>query len=220
MNAGLLLKSARETAVLLLIVSSALAIVEAIFSGVLPGLVQDIGAQVLQIPFIRTIFQALLGTDVGDMMVPEAIVAIAWVHPAVLALVWTYAVVFCTRVPAAEIERGSIDVLFGLPVSRWRVWLAEAAVFLVTGAVLLVLAMIGHRLGMLWMNPEQRPAMGRMFGVVSNLYCLYVAVGGAAFAISALSDRRGRATAGIFGLLLGSFLLSFLAQFWAPAKVV
>jgi ABC-2 type transport system permease protein len=50
-----------------------------------------------------------------------------------------------------------------------------------------------------------------------NLYLVYVAVGGLAFMVSAMSDRRGRAIGVIFGLLLGSFLLNFLAQFWPPA---
>ena len=53
-----------------------------------------------------------------------------------------------------------------------------------------------------------------------NLYCLYAAVGGLALLISALSDRRGRAVATVFGILLGSFLLNFLAQFWEPAETL
>ncbi len=53
-----------------------------------------------------------------------------------------------------------------------------------------------------------------------NLYCVYLAVGGMAFLVSAWSDRRGRAIAIVFALLLISFMLNFLAQFWGPAKQV
>ena len=53
-----------------------------------------------------------------------------------------------------------------------------------------------------------------------NLYCVYVAVGGIAFLVSAWSDRPGQAIAIVFALLLISFLFNFLAQFWGPAKQV
>jgi hypothetical protein len=45
-------------------------------------------------------------------------------------------------------------------------------------------------------------------------------VGGLAFLVSAVSDRRGRAIAVIFAILLASFLLNFLAQLWRPAEMV
>jgi hypothetical protein len=54
--------------------------------------------------------------------------------------------------------------------------------------------------------------------VLGNLYCVYLAVGGLAFFVSSLSDRRGRAMAVAFAIVLSSFLLNFVAQFWAPAR--
>jgi len=41
-------------------------------------------------------------------------------------------------------------------------------------------------------------------------------VGSFAFLVSSLSDRRGRAIGVIFAVLLMSFLLNFVAQFWDP----
>ena len=57
-----------------------------------------------------------------------------------------------------------------------------------------------------------------MWLVALNLLCVYVAVGGFAFLVSSLSERRGRAVVTIFGFVLASFLLNFLAQFWWPAS--
>jgi hypothetical protein len=59
-----------------------------------------------------------------------------------------------------------------------------------------------------------------MVVVTVNLFCLYLAVGGLACLVSAMSERRGRAVATVFGILLASFLLNFLAQFWPPAEAV
>ncbi len=220
MNRGLLIKSVREAGIVVLILATALTLVEVLLSYVLPTAVGDFSATLLQIPFIRTILQALVGMDVGDSITPDAIIALAWVHPAVLAIVWTQAVVLCTRVPAGEIDRGTIDVLFGLPVSRWCVYVTETIVFAGTGVVLLVMGFLGLRLGMLGQAAELRPGTGRLVSVAANMYCLYLAVGGLAFLVSAASDRRGKAMAIVFGLLLASFLLNFLAQFWAPAEAV
>ena len=54
--------------------------------------------------------------------------------------------------------------------------------------------------------------------VLVNLFGVYLAVGGVAFLVSSLSDRRGIAMGTIFGLVLASFLLNFLAPFWPLAK--
>ncbi|MHC5008366.1 MAG: hypothetical protein ACYTGF_13520 [Planctomycetota bacterium] len=119
MNRGLLIKSMREAAAATAILCVALLLIEVILASVLPTMWNEFSGMLLQIEFIQTIIKALLGTDIGDMLGPEAIMAIAWVHPVVLAIIWTHAIVLGTRVPAGEIDRGTIDVLLGLPVSRW-----------------------------------------------------------------------------------------------------
>ncbi len=54
--------------------------------------------------------------------------------------------------------------------------------------------------------------------IMANLFGVYAAVGGFALLVSSLSDRRRRAVAVVFALLLASFLLNFIAQYWEPAK--
>ena len=97
MNRGLLIKSSREGMGVLLILAPALMIVEGILSYVLPTFLDDFSSQLLQVPFFQSILKALLGTDIGSFIGPEAIIAMTWVHPVVLAIVWTQAVVYCTR---------------------------------------------------------------------------------------------------------------------------
>ena len=70
------------------------------------------------------------------------------------------------------------------------------------------------------MPQEMRPELSRAILVTVNLYCVYVAVGGIALLVSALSNRRGRAMAIVFGIVLASFLLNFVAQFWEPARQI
>jgi ABC-type transport system involved in multi-copper enzyme maturation permease subunit len=220
MNRGLLAKSIREATVVTVMLSAALMLIEGVLNFVLPSVMQEFAGPLLQNPFFRTIIQALLGADVGDQLVPQTFVAIAWVHPTVLALVWTQAIVFCTRVPAGEIDRGTIDMLLGLPVSRWQVYVAETVVFLGSGLVMLLMALIGYSLGILSVSPDERPGIGTILMILVNLYCMFAAVGGLAFMVSAIGYRRGRAIAVVFGILIFSFVLNFLVQFWAPARAV
>jgi ABC-2 type transport system permease protein len=144
--------------------------------------------------------------------------SIAWVHPVILAILWSHEITLCTRMPAGEVDRGTIDVLLGLPVSRWGVYLSESLVWIVAGLVVIGLGLLGSTFGYLTALSEARPPAGQTVVVVANLYCLYLAVGGLAFLISSLSDRRGRAVAAAFTVVVASFLLSFLAQYWEPAK--
>ena len=158
MNRGLLVKSMREAAVATAILSIALMVFEALLTLVLPTLMENFSSQLLQLEFFRTIISALLGTDIGELLGPETITAFAWVHPVVLATVWTYAIVHCTRVPACEVDRGTIDMLLGLPVSRWRVYTTETVVFAGGGLILLGMGLLGHRLGwILALEPARRP---------------------------------------------------------------
>jgi hypothetical protein len=70
------------------------------------------------------------------------------------------------------------------------------------------------------MPAAMRPELSYAAMVMTNLYGVYVAVGGMACLVSALSDRRGRAMAIVFSIVLTSFLLNFVAQFWEPARHV
>jgi ABC-type transport system involved in multi-copper enzyme maturation permease subunit len=217
---GLLAKALREAGATSVALAAGLMTVEALLAWVLPSVLEDFSAQLLQLRFFRTMVQALLGSDLGQVIGPDSVVAIAWVHPVVLALSWTLAVALATRSPAGEVDRGTVDVLLGLPVSRWQVHAAEGAFLGLAGLAMTVLGLLGHRLGLLGLAPADRPGTAVLLAIACNFYCLYLAVAGLACAFSAASDRRGRAVAAVFAVLLASFLLNFLAVFWAPAKTI
>ena len=68
-------------------------------------------------------------------------------------------IVLCTRMPAGEIDRGTIDVLLSLPVSRRAVYWSESIVWLITGVLILVMGLIGHRITAPVMPEEMRPEL-------------------------------------------------------------
>src|SRR2546428_458762 len=149
MNRGLLIRAFRESWPGTLLFGLVLMGVEAALAFVLPKFGSQMSEQWLQLDFARGIIQAMLGTEVGGSLGPQMFQSIAWVHPVPLALAWAHALLCCTRVPAGEVDRGTADVLLGLPVSRWEVFVSETIVWLACGAVILAGALLGNVLGSL-----------------------------------------------------------------------
>jgi ABC-2 type transport system permease protein len=217
MNWGLTTKALRESWPGTLMFGASLALVEALLAYSLLNLQTQIAAILSQVRFLRIVFQALFGAEAAGGLGPEMVSSIPWMHPAALALIWGHAIMYCTRVPAGEVDRGTIDVLLGLPVSRWQLYLAETVVWALSGTVILLLGVAGNVLGNQVAQGSLGSDPGHLVIVLVNLLCLYLAVGGVAWLVSALSDRRGRAIGTVFAFCLGEFLLNYLAQFWSVA---
>jgi hypothetical protein len=219
MNRGLLYKAMLELWPATLMCGLLLFGVEAVLAYVLPTFQSELTEGLRQIQFIQKFVGAMLGVDASGQWDMVGFLAFTWVHPVVLALVWTHALLCCTRVPAGEIDRGTADVTFTLPVTRWGILRAETLAWLVAGALVLAAGLAGNRWGASFVTLEdERPPLGRIVLVVVNLYCLYLAVGGLSWLASAASNRRGPAMIVVFLVLLASFLLNFLAQFWSVAR--
>lgn len=215
---GLLLKTWYEAWLMTLLFGCGLLVFNSLLTFVIP-LMQEGMLDILErLPFVRPFFTAILGTEFGAEINARTLQAFIWVHPTILALLWAHAIVFCTRLPAGEIDRGTIDVLLGLPVSRRTVYYGEVLAWVVLGLAILLMGFAGHCLTASSSPEQMRPDLSRELTVLSNLYCVYLAVGGLAFLVSSLSDRRGRAMAVAFAIVMVSFLLNFVAQFWEPAK--
>ena len=220
MSRGLIAKTVREGWRGTLIVAGGLAALEVLLAYILQTFYREFGGQWLELSFVQDLFKALLGTEIGTQITPDAVTAIAWVHPMVLALIWAHAIVSGTRLPAGEVDRGTIDVLLGLPASRTRIYGCELVGWLGSGLVVIVMGLVGNLVGGWWLAREPQGVSAPLIMVVANLYCLYIAVGGMACLASSLSDRRGRAVGVAFAIVVASFLLNFLVQFWQPARAV
>lgn len=217
---GLLQKTFCEVRVPVLLFGLGLAAIMGLLTALLPQVLGDLDQLLDSIPFIRPLLTALLGVDPGKGFTGQMMQAFLWVHPTVLALIWGHELMYCSRVPAAEVDRGTIDFLLGLPVSRWKLYIAESIGWLVSGLLILAIGFLGHLAASRWLEPDMLPGALATFSVLCNLFAVYLAVGAVTFLVSAASDRRGRTIGIVFGILLFSFLLNFLAQFWDPAKKI
>ena len=210
---GILRKTLFETWALHLAFGIALFVVGMLLTMLLPQLEKGLNQFLTTLPFVRTFIQALLGNDFGGNINAETLRAIVWVHPTVLTLLWAHEIVYCTRLPAGEIDRGTIDVLLSWPISRRRLYVSESIVWLVACAWLCGMLFAGYWTAGVFAPSQGDRSLRMPLVVIGNLYCVYFAIGGVALMVSALSNVRGRAMATVFGLLLASFLLNFLIQF-------
>jgi ABC-type transport system involved in multi-copper enzyme maturation permease subunit len=217
-NRGLIIKALRELWPATLLLGCALFLFEGVLAYVLPTFAQQFSTQWLQMKFAQTILKATLGAEVGSEIGPDLFTSIPWVHPVVLAITWAHAIIICTRVPAGEVDRGTVDVLLGLPISRWELFRSETVACVGSGMLVLLSGAVGNVLGGAFVPPEGRTALSRMGIILLNLMCLYMAACGMAWMLSALSDRRGKAIAAAFIIVIASFLLNYLAQLWQPAQ--
>lgn len=216
---GLLQKIWMEVRWPVLWLSLGLLAVMGLLTALLPKVLGNIHQMFDKMPMVKPLLTALLGVDPGDQVSAQLSQAFLWVHPTVLTLLWAHEVMYCSRMPAGEIDRGTADFLFCLPVSRWTLFLAETVGWLVSGFAILAFGYAGHVMASLTVQPEMRLSIGDTMMVMANLAAIYLAVGSFSFLVSAFSDRRGRAIGVVFTILLASFLLNFLAQFvdWAKA---
>jgi ABC-type transport system involved in multi-copper enzyme maturation permease subunit len=213
-------KTLREAWLMLLIAALAILVFATLLSGVLPQFKEGISDLVVQVPFLRAIVSSSFGIDLTGGLTVSMILTVVWSHPVMLATTWAVGVVLGTRFPAGEIDRGTIDVLLGWPVSRRCVYLAESLMSLGVGVVLTLCLFAGYCLGLLNLAPADRPALGPIILVALNMVCVYAIVSALACVIGALSDRRGRAFGVIFGIIIVSYLLNFIAGIWEPAQAI
>ncbi len=218
MNRGIVSKTLREIAAATLLAGAGLAAFEALISYVFWTYQQELTDELMQIDFVRELIQSLVGANYDAPVGPESLMSLAWVHPLVLAVIFAHAITISTRVPSGEVDRGTADFLFTLPVSRLGIFRVELALCLGSGLFVLLLGAAGSAFGYRFVPPEGRPEPDRIAWVIANLYFLYAAIAGLSTLISTLTDRRGRAIGWSFGIVLTFLLWNFLAQYWEPAE--
>ncbi len=141
-------------------------------------------------------------------------VAFGYMHPMVLTLSIIVAIVLPTRHVAGEIEKGTLELLFSLPIKRSAVVLS---LWVFSGMALLGLVIggwMGSGVG-LWLFPEARsvPILG-IAKAGLNLWLLMFAISSYTLLISAYAREGGQATLRAAGLTLLFFFLNTIAIFW------
>lgn len=217
-NLGLVSRTIRETWGTTLALAGVVFAFSALLAYVLPGVQERFLKRNFIPPQLLEIRNAIMGVDGASSSVAEFAFGLAWTHPVVLAVLFAHATMLTTRVPAGEVERGTMDILLGLPVSRWTLHISESFAWLLSGTLVLGLMFAGSVFGAQFIKPANRPDWGAILIVLVNLAGVYFVAGGAGMLAASATNRRGRAVLWVMIFLIGSMLLFLLRTLWTPAE--
>jgi ABC-type transport system involved in multi-copper enzyme maturation permease subunit len=173
----------------------------------------------MNVPWIQKFVSTLVGSDAVLLTKPEGMLSVGFSHPMVWAMLLAFAFTAASGSIAAEIDRGTMDLLATLPVSRPAIYASTSIAVLLMGLVLCWMVWLGAVVGI------------RIIGVAdfrtdwmaiaaANLCTTFVAIAGLSVALSAVAPRRGLAVAVAFGVVFYGFVLNFLKTMWPAAESI
>lgn len=180
----------------------------------------DMMKQWLEIEWISRLIRGLAGADFSEMVNTTAMGGFAFVHPVILAITWSFIVVVATRVLAGEIDQGTADLLLALPVSRWSVYTSVSACVFLSCLAMTLCTWLGVWIGNETADLTEPLIVWQLRHVAANQCAMLMAVAGLSMLIGATGSRRGHSVGLIFGILVTSFLLNWLAMFWERAQML
>jgi ABC-2 type transport system permease protein len=146
----------------------------------------------------RVQFMRMMGVDEDASSL--SLILVSWSHPFILLLISVWSIGRGSAAVAAEVERGTMDLLISRPIPRW-VYLSSGVIVSLIGLVLLAGAlMAGSSIAVHYNVLRERPAPWAMLRPAVNLAALGVPIYGYTLLASALDFVRWRAT------LIGSVL--------------
>lgn len=154
--------------------------------------------------------RALVG-GTFDFRAASGWIATGMFHPVVLSLQTLGAFLVATATGAAELERGTLDLVLSRPVGR-RAYLAARGY-----AMLVVISIVelGGFAGALVSRETVRGAgtvpLGDLLLVFADSWLLFAAFGMVALAIASSAHLRGRATGAAIGIVIGAFFINFVS---------
>lgn len=171
------------------------------------------------IPWIRQLISAMLGADIGEMFTRTSITSFVFTHPLIWIIVIGFVLTFTSGVLAGETDRGTMDLLATLPVSRARIYASLSFVILLFGLPICGSIWLGVCLGRSLVGwGEVRLDLLAM--IACHLYATYVFLACFSLAVSALCSRRTTALMLCFVVIFYSFVLNLLVAFWPAAQKI
>lgn len=141
---------------------------------------------------------------------PEHMQTFGFVDPGVV-------VIFCIwcigrgSALAAEMERGTMELLLAQPIARWQIVGTHLVVDLITVPLMALTMIAGTWMGVTWMELETID-VAAYWGAVFNVMALLWALIGMTTAIAVMSRTRWQVMSLAISIILLMFLLTFLGQ--------
>ena len=156
----------------------------------------------------------LIGEEFLAQFSTSGAVGFGYNHPLVLVTVMLVAIVLPARHVAGEIEMGTLELLFAMPVKRRAIavslWLGSALFLL----ILLGGCLAGTAIGLAVFPDLRTVSTEAVVRVASNLWLLAFAISSFALLLSAFEREGSKAALKAAGLTLFFFFLNIAARLW------
>lgn len=215
MNLALIRHEAATSWRFLALLALGLLLFGVLMTAIFPAMKDSMTAMLRMVPaFVQPLVRSRVGLDTY-----EGFIGMAFTHPVLLALLAAWSIARGAQAIAGEIEAGTLGWMLSYPLDRVTFVLSKALVMLGGSAVLsaaLLAGLLGaaQAFGIAHAGPKPYLLAGL------ETFMLYGSIGALTLWCSALASERGKAVMVGTGLMLGGFLLNYVAELWAPAKAV
>lgn len=220
LNAALARKTLRDYLPLAMATSGLLVAFVILFMLVVNNFPLEQGRQFFRmLPWVERLISAMLGADLVDSITAQGLTTFVFTHPLVWVLIIAFMLTLTSGVLAGEIDRGTMDSLATLPISRARIYATLSLVAVLTGLPICASVWLGSLLGRS-VTGTLEVRMDLLAVVACHLYAAYVFLACFAIAVSAMCSRRATSLGICFLLIFYAFVLNLVVAFWPAARPI
>ncbi len=173
----------------------------------------------MDVPWIKSLITSLMGSDITGVLTPSGMATFSFTHPVMLAIMIAVVFSMASAGLVGEIDRGTIDLLASLPISRSRIYASVSAALLSCGPLMCVSLWLGAFVGRK-LTGQTEIDMGNLVLVAVQFFFIFAFLCGMALGVSAMCSRRVVAITICFGAVLYAFTVNVLSAFWPALKFV
>lgn len=219
MNVALFLKTLRDHRVFIIGGCFLVVLFVIVFLFAIDSLPMEQTEVWMNVPWIKSLISSLMGSEMTGAFETSGMATFVFTHPVVLAVVIALVFSIGSASLVGEIDRGTIDLLASLPISRSSIYVSVSTALIACGPMLCVSLWGGVLIGR-WLTGQSDIRMDDLALVAAQFFFVYVFLCGMALGVSAMCSRRQVALAICFGVVLYAFTVNVLSAFWPALEIV
>ncbi|GJM27211.1 MAG: hypothetical protein DHS20C16_36260 [Phycisphaerae bacterium] len=173
----------------------------------------------MEVPWIKSLISSLMGSDISGALTPSGMATFSFTHPVMLAIMIALVFSMASASLVGEIDRGTIDLLASLPISRSKIYTSVSLALLCCGPLMCVSLWCGAAIGRK-LTGQNEIDLGQLVLVAVQFFFIFAFLCGMALGVSAMCSRRLVAITICFGMVLYAFTVNVLSAFWPALKYV
>ncbi len=171
------------------------------------------GRDWLSIDWIRGFISAILGADALELLSSTGLISFAFTHPVAWMLILSFPFAVTSGVISGQIDRGNMDLVATLPLSRTHIYVSHTVAALCWGPVHCGSLVGGALIGMAIARDASVSVLSLLL-VACHLMAAYTFIVCIGMATSAFASRRSTALTVCFVYIFYAFLVNLVAAFW------